>query len=95
MTDVAVAIGFVSDARSKTVSTVIGSLRRLQRPVAVRLAEDDLVAVDDEDDGPGAVAALMAAATAESMRLRRSRSISAAARTGKRSRAERLRMRTA
>ena len=52
------AIGLVNDAMSKTVSGVIGDLGRLERTIAVRFAEYDLVAVEDQHDSAGAVARL-------------------------------------
>ena len=53
ITAVVVATTFVSEARSKTVSSVIGFDGRLDRAVAERLLVDDLVAAADHDDGAG------------------------------------------
>ena len=47
----AVAMTFVSDARSKIVSTVIGSGAGSNGALAVRLAPHDGVAAADDDDG--------------------------------------------
>jgi len=54
--DVPVATGFVTDAMSKTVSSVIAFLRRLQGTMAVRFAEDHLIVVQHQHDRPGAAA---------------------------------------
>ena len=57
MTDVAVAIGLVSEAMSKMVSTVIGSGSGLIAPPAEGFAVNDLAVVQHGDDGAGQVAA--------------------------------------
>ncbi len=53
MTDVAVAIGLVSEAMSKTVSRVIGSGCGLDSPAACRTGVGDHAAPADQDDRAG------------------------------------------
>ena len=57
ITLVVVATTLVSEARSKMVSSVIGSADRPDRAPAERLVIDDRVAAADEDDGAGQLVA--------------------------------------
>ena len=71
ITAVVVATTFVSDARSKIVSSVIGSRAGTERALAVGLPEHDRVAAADDDHGARelawrAIASLMTASSASS-----------------------------